>query len=153
MSRPIQSVVGATLALVGGWLAWINLSKPTWDGWIFWLPITFWLLSMSVLCWWSALTSDRDTKGRIEASWRLGWTVGAIGLFAGFVGPLLLSDSNLGPLLGILITGPLGFVAGALAAGAFGAIGQEPPGLNIPQHATSSSPMARRDPAKQSAPS
>jgi hypothetical protein len=41
MSRPIQSVVGATLALVGGWLAWINLSKPTWDGWIFWLPITF----------------------------------------------------------------------------------------------------------------
>jgi hypothetical protein len=52
--------------------------------------------------------------------------VGAIGLFAGFVGPLLLSDSNLGPLLGILITGPLGFVAGALAAGAFGATVRNP---------------------------
>jgi hypothetical protein len=123
MSRAIQSVVGATLAVFAGWLAWSNLSKPTWDGWIFWLPITSWLLTMSVLCWWSALTSDRGNKGRIEASWRLGWTVGAIGLFAGFVGPLLLSDSNLGPLLGLLITGPLGFVAGALGAGAFGAIG------------------------------
>jgi hypothetical protein len=124
MSRAIQGVLGATLAVLGGWLAWINLSKSTWDGWIFWLPITSWLLTMSVLCWWSALTSEpAASRPRIQASWRFGWNVGAIGLFGGFVGPLLLSDSNLGPLLGILITGPLGFVAGALGAGAFGVVG------------------------------
>jgi hypothetical protein len=126
LSRTIQSVVGGTLAGLGGWLAWINLSKPTWDGGIFWLPITSWLLTMSLLCLWSALTSDQGSERGIEASWRLGWSAGAIGLFGGFVGPLLLSDSNLGPLLGILITGPLGFVVGALAAGAYGAMVRNP---------------------------
>jgi hypothetical protein len=30
--------------------------------------------------------------------------------FAEFAGPMLLSTSNLGPLLGIFVTGPLGFL-------------------------------------------
>ena len=123
-----SAVVGAALAVLAGWLAWINVSKPTLDGWIFWLPITSWLLTMSVLCWWSALTNERGAKGRIGASWHVGWTMGAIGLFAGFVGPLLLSDLNLGPLLGILITGPLGFVVGALGAAAVSGIGRRASG-------------------------
>lgn len=44
------------------------------------------------------------------------WTVviGAISFLAGFAGPLLLSNSNLGPLLGIFVTGPLGFLVGGL---------------------------------------
>ena len=41
--------------------------------------------------------------------------VGAIGFCAGFFGPILLTpQANQGPLLGIFITGPLGFVLGAL---------------------------------------
>ena len=40
--------------------------------------------------------------------------VGGIAFAAGFIGPVLLSDSNLGPLLGIFVTGPIGFLAGAL---------------------------------------
>ena len=47
--------------------------------------------------------------------------IGAIALMAsgvafaiGFIGPALFSSSNLGPLLGIFITGPLGFLVGAL---------------------------------------
>jgi hypothetical protein len=41
--------------------------------------------------------------------------VGAVGFLAGFVGPILLTpDSPQGPLLGIFITGPGGFVLGAL---------------------------------------
>ncbi|HVF37845.1 MAG TPA: hypothetical protein VNA29_07895 [Sphingomicrobium sp.] len=40
--------------------------------------------------------------------------VGGIAFAAGFVGPLIFSDSNLGPLLGIFVTGPLGFLAGGL---------------------------------------
>lgn len=46
----------------------------------------------------------------------LAWAmlVGGISFFAGFIGPVLLSDSNLGPLLGIFVTGPLGFLVGAL---------------------------------------
>ncbi|HEX5576464.1 MAG TPA: hypothetical protein VFX42_11360, partial [Gemmatimonadales bacterium] len=54
---------------------------------------------------------------RIAASWRMGWVLGGIGLALGFVGPLVVTPSaNLGPLLGILVSGPGGFVLGALGA-------------------------------------
>lgn len=39
---------------------------------------------------------------------------GGISFLLGFIGPVLFSDSNLGPLLGIFVTGPLGFLLGAL---------------------------------------
>jgi hypothetical protein len=45
--------------------------------------------------------------------------VGAAAFAAGFFGPILLTpEANQGPLLGIFVTGPLGFVAG-LAWGLF----------------------------------
>ena len=38
---------------------------------------------------------------------------GAVGFLAGFLGPIVLNpEANQGPLLGIFITGPLGFVFG-----------------------------------------
>ncbi len=40
--------------------------------------------------------------------------IGAISFVAGFAGPLSFSSSNLGPLLGIFVTGPLGFLVGGL---------------------------------------
>jgi hypothetical protein len=40
---------------------------------------------------------------------------GAIGFCGGFFGPLIFApEANQGPLLGIFITGPLGFLLGAL---------------------------------------
>ena len=42
-------------------------------------------------------------------------TTGGIAFFAGFFGPMLLApDANLGPLLGSLVAGPLGFLVGAI---------------------------------------
>lgn len=42
--------------------------------------------------------------------------LGGVGFSAGFFGPIIFSpDSNQGPLLGILITGPLGFIVGGVA--------------------------------------
>lgn len=42
-------------------------------------------------------------------------TIGGIGFAAGFFGPILLTPgANQGPLLGIFITGPLGFLLGAI---------------------------------------
>jgi hypothetical protein len=39
--------------------------------------------------------------------------VGGIGFAAGFFGPMVFApDANQGPLLGIFITGPLGFLGG-----------------------------------------
>jgi len=110
---------GAALTGLAGWIAWLNLSRPDLDGWIFWVPLTLWLLTMSVLFWWSALSGDHTgSRAGLRSSWQGGWIVGALGLGVGFIGPLLLNPkANLGPLLGILITGPLGFVLGALGAG------------------------------------
>jgi len=44
------------------------------------------------------------------------WTmvIGVASFVAGFAGPLFLSNSGLGPLLGIFVTGPLGFLVGGL---------------------------------------
>ena len=44
------------------------------------------------------------------------WTIviGGVLFIAGFAGPLLLSNGNLGPLIGIFVTGPLGFLVGGL---------------------------------------
>ena len=53
----------------------------------------------------------------IVARWALGMgaLVGGICFLAGFVGPIILRpDSPQGPLLGIFITGPLGFVIGMI---------------------------------------
>jgi hypothetical protein len=44
----------------------------------------------------------------------IGVVTGSIAFVPGFVGPLIFSSSNLGPLLGIFITGPAGFVLGSI---------------------------------------
>jgi hypothetical protein len=118
-SRLGMACVGGALTGFAVWLTLRNLSLSTHDGWIFWVPITLWLLTMGVLCLWSVLLGDRPAgRASIQASWRVGWIVGGVGLAIGFVGPLVIyPKSNLGPLLGILLTGPLGFVVGALGAG------------------------------------
>lgn len=43
-----------------------------------------------------------------------GVILGVIGFLGGFLGPMILTpDANQGPMLGIFITGPLGFLTGA----------------------------------------
>jgi hypothetical protein len=111
-------VLGTALVGVAGWLSLHNLRRDQLQSWIFWVPIALWLLTMGLLCWWKVL-AGRETRARarIAASWRMGWILGGIGLTLGFVGPLVVTPSaNLGPLLGILISGPGGFVLGALVA-------------------------------------
>ena len=104
---------------LAGWIALRNLSLPSHDGWIFWVPIASWLVTMGLLCWWSAFDGHReDSRARIRASWRAGWMVGGAGLALGFLGPLVLTPkAGLGPLLGILLTGPTGFILGAIVGG------------------------------------
>ena len=108
--------LGAAFMGLAGWIALRNLTLPGNDGWIFWVPITSWLVTMGLLCLWSAVQGRRgDSRARIRASWRAGWSVGGVALALGFVGPLVLNpEASLGPLLGILLTGPVGFVLGAL---------------------------------------
>jgi hypothetical protein len=56
------------------------------------------------------------TFGKV-AVWTLmgGIILGGIGFVGGFFGPIIFTpQSNQGPLLGIFITGPLGFLLGAI---------------------------------------
>jgi hypothetical protein len=121
--RLIAAALGTALAGVAGWLSLHNLRRDQLASWMFWVPIALWLLTMGLLCWWMVLAGQEPrTRARIAASWRMGWILGAIGLALGFIGPLVITPSaNLGPLLGILITGPGGFVLGAVGAAMAGA--------------------------------
>ena len=114
-----MAILGGLLGGLAVWLTVRNLSLSTHGGFMFWVPITLWLLTMSVLCLWSSMFGDQAaSRASIGASWRMGWMVGGVGLAIGFVGPLVIyPKSNLAPLLGILVTGPVGFVVGALGAG------------------------------------
>lgn len=47
--------------------------------------------------------------------------LGGLGFFGGFFGPMIFApDANQGPLLGIFITGPLGFVLGGIGGALVG---------------------------------
>jgi hypothetical protein len=67
------------------------------------------------LCAWFALRGNRAaSRARMKFVVRVGFVTGVIGFAVGFFGPFLWApDANQGPLLGIFVTGPAGFVLGA----------------------------------------
>ena len=119
MTRLGVATAGVPLAFLAVWLCHQNLRHPHWrDAWFFWVPITLLLITLAALCWWFALRGDRpESRSAMGACWIGGVLVGTLSFALGFIGPLIVwPHNNLGPLLGILITGPLGFVGGALGA-------------------------------------
>lgn len=77
-------------------------------------------LMAALLLWWFAfrghMAQARTHMTHIFVGAAL---IGGIALIAGFVGPVVfMRQSNQGPLLGIFVTGPIGFTAG----GIFGAV-------------------------------
>src|SRR5690348_5916270 len=55
-----------------------------------------------------------------------GAVVGAVGFVVGYVGPLIfMPDASQGPLIGIFVTGPLGFIVGIIAGALVGALTKE----------------------------
>jgi len=96
--------------------------------WVYWLPLSLvsfraggWLPSVvAPLCaagvgWYVWRRLGSMPAGLLASTSSGAIVVGAIGFCAGFFGPILLTpQANQGPLLGIFITGPLGFVLGAL---------------------------------------
>jgi hypothetical protein len=62
---------------------------------------------------WLRYASDGRYRPLVDRALGSAVTVGLIGFALGFVGPMVLAPgANQGPMLGIFITGPLGFVAG-----------------------------------------
>lgn len=82
--------------------------------------------TVAILCWWFALRGHiPESRARMRLVTVGAGIGGGIGFALGFFGPLLLdlimgTDSPQGPLLGIFITGPLGFVVGAAVGYVYG---------------------------------
>ncbi len=94
---------------------------------VYWVPFSLiplngqrWIASVvSLFCGigagWFVWSRARSVAGTLISSVFYGAILlGAIGFSAGFFGPMFFSTSNLGPLLGIFVTGPVGALAGAL---------------------------------------
>lgn len=70
---------------------------------------------------WFALCGHQALwRARIKCALAAGLFGFIFGFVAGFFGPVFLSKSNTGPLLGIFVTGPLGFPVGALLGAVYG---------------------------------
>ena len=71
----------------------------------------------AIICWWIALFYQKEeSRKRINLTFRGGFIVGGISFLAGFLGPIILApQANQGPLVGIFITGPVGFVLGIIS--------------------------------------
>jgi hypothetical protein len=71
---------------------------------------------IAFLCWWFVIRAQVvESRTRMRSMLVGGSILGGIGLMVGFIGPLVLAPgANQGPLLGLVITGPLGFVVGAV---------------------------------------
>ena len=73
-------------------------------------------MTMAIICWGFALRGHiAESRRRTISALVGGVMLGGIGFAAGFFGPIILTpQSNQGPLIGIFLTGPLGFVMGAI---------------------------------------
>lgn len=95
---------------------------------LYWIPFT--LLPFGDQRWIPALLALAGAIGVGRYLWRRlgaagatgastvlsgGFIVGGVAFCAGFFGPMIFApDANQGPLLGLLITGPAGFLVGLL---------------------------------------
>ncbi len=103
---------------------------------VYWVPFS--LLPLASMRWVASLVALACAAGAGWFTWRkledapqglftsaaLGAVVlGAIGFCGGFFGPMIFApQANQGPLLGIFITGPLGFVIGGVAGFFYGLV-------------------------------
>ena len=123
-----RRIVAAVLAVVFGayvvlGLVALVLTEQRRPG-DFWLTLGLFPFpaTLALLCAWFALRGDRPEPSRHMKTTRRGALIlGGIGLAAGVIGPVVFSpDSNQGPLIGILFTGPLGFTLAAVIGWLYG---------------------------------
>jgi hypothetical protein len=87
----------------------------------------------ATICGWFALRGHLpESRRHIQVTIRGGWIVGGISFALGFMGPIIFTpESNQGPLLGIFLTGPLGFVLGAVIGWFYGRFRHEEARTNL----------------------
>lgn len=102
--------------LAGGLLFYLGV--PMAVGAVVSSAISFTISALSAYLVWRA--TSRSGIAQLGAALMGALLLGSIGFLGGFLGPIYLApDANQGPLLGIFITGPLGFLIGGLLGAAW----------------------------------
>src|SRR5687767_6499059 len=106
-----------------GFVLWVIVTSP-FRGWSENDPSSAWVQGIcsfggaALAGWWTWRRTDGVNKskpGVLAMTLRWAFIAGGIGFALGFFGPIIfMPGANQGPMLGIFITGPLGFVGGAL---------------------------------------
>lgn len=85
-----------------------------------WVPALVSLLGAGGVGWYVWRRLGAGPEGPVSSTLLGAVVLGSAGFCAGFFGPIVLApEANQGPLLGIFITGPLGFVVGGIAGFAY----------------------------------
>lgn len=81
------------------------------------IPATLAGLSM----WFAFKGHNTVSRARMKCALIGGLIVGGIAFFGGVVGPLLfMRESNVGPIIGFIIAGPIGFLVGNVLGAIYG---------------------------------
>ena len=116
----VQRAAAAALALILSTLVLYmvgrELARPDVASVILTAVIYAPVAALALVCGWFALRGHvEESRAEMRAGCATGVAVGAVGLVAGVLGPVILTpNSNQGPLLGVLVTGPLGAAAGTV---------------------------------------
>jgi hypothetical protein len=119
-----------------GRLAALLFVVPATYYFIYWLPFSLvplgdnrWIANfVSLACaigvgWYVWRKLATSPHGAISSILLGAVLLGGIGFTAGFFGPIIfMPEANQGPLLGIFITGPLGFVVGGISGFVYWAV-------------------------------
>lgn len=113
----VSAMVAVAVYLFSFWMVWVQI-----------LPLSLaFAAQLAALAtggaagWWIWRRLQADTHGVFSLAARWAAVAGAIGFCGGFFGPMILTPgANQGPLLGLFITGPLGFMGGGIGGVLYG---------------------------------
>jgi hypothetical protein len=76
----------------------------------------FVVATLATLCWWFALRGKvAESRAQMKMAFIGGMVCFVLGFAGGFLGPIIFTpQSNQGPLIGIFVTGPIGFGVGTI---------------------------------------
>jgi hypothetical protein len=123
-ARIVAGAFAAAFTLYGLWYGANLLPHDGMAGSVTLLPIPLFAFALATICGWFAVCGAHELhRQMILVTVGIGVAVGGVSFLIGFVGPMLWTPaSNQGPLLGILITGPLGSTLGCIGGAVLAAL-------------------------------
>lgn len=124
ISRIVAGAFATAVALYGVWYGSNLLPHDGMRGSLMLLPIPLLALTVATLCGWFAGCGESDLhRQMILVTVGIAIAAGGLSFMIGLVGPILwMPNANQGPLLGFLVTGPIGFVLGSIAGAGVAAL-------------------------------